>query len=313
MAGSVLDFLQAGVPTPVATGSDTSTNAPSWLQGYIFNTLGAANALAQQPFQQFPGPTVAAPSTPTTGAWNLASSNVGNWQPDITQATDVTKASGQPINPSDISTFLNPYQSYITGALNRNLNENLLPSIQDRFVGAGQSRSPQEQELTSRALRDTQTSVGEAMAGGYQGALNSLLQQRQQQQAAGAQLGQLGSTVSRLGGFDVGELAASGQAQDQFAQQNLNSAMSQFQQQQQWPYQQVGFLSDVVHSLPVSAAGTTSQTASSSYLNPNYMPASPLNAFLSGALNTSAAGYRRGGRIHPIGALAGYSPRRRAA
>ena len=36
-------------------------------------------------------------------------------------------------------------------AANKNLFENQLPQIQDRFVSAGQSRSPQEMQATNNA------------------------------------------------------------------------------------------------------------------------------------------------------------------
>lgn len=292
---STLDFLSQGVPSAVPSGSDSSTVGPLWLQQYLMDTMGASRALASQPYSPYPGPTVAGPSGQTQQAWDMAGSNVGNYSPYLMQAGALSAASGAPISSGDISTFLNPYSDYITGALNRNLTQNLLPTIQDKFVSAGQSRSPQEQEMTQRALQGTQTAVGESMAGAYQGALNSLLANRQQMGTAGAQLGQLGALSSQLGAVDVGQLAAAGNAQDALAQANINSAQQQFNQQQQYPYQQVGFMSDVVRGLPVGAAGSTTQTVGMQY--PNAYPPSPINSFLNGALGASSLGLARGGRV----------------
>lgn len=307
---SVLDFLNAGQPSPAPTSSDASTSAPLWLQQYLAQTLGAATAAAAQPYTPFPGPTVPQPSAATTSAWGMASGNVGNYQPYLNNAGALTQAAGAPVTGSDINTFLNPYQDYVTGALNRNLQQNILPSIQDRFVGAGQSRSPQELEMTQRAAQDTQTAIGQSLAGGYQGAVNSLLQQRQQQGAAGSQFGTLANTASNLGGFDVGQVAAAGNAQDTLAQQNLNAAQQQFTQQQQYPYQQLGFLSNIVRGLP--SAGSNTATTGTTY---NYTPTpSPLAQFLGGVLGgnqlSKSLGLRRGGRVPAVGAL---SRLRRAA
>jgi hypothetical protein len=236
----------------------------------------------------------------------MAGSNVGNYAPYINNAGALTQASAAPVTGADIGTFLNPYQDYVTGALNRNLQQNILPSIQDRFVAAGQSRSPQELEMTQRAAQDTQTAIGQSLAGGYQGAVNSLLQQRQQMGTAGGQLGTLGKDVSSLGALDVGQVAAAGNAQDTLAQQNLNAAMNQFTQQQQYPYQQLGFLSNIVRGLP--SAGQTTQQTGTTY---NYTPTpSPLAQFLGGVLGgnqlSKSLGLRRGGRVRApqLGALA---------
>lgn len=308
--GSVLDFLSGGAPAPAPTSSDASTSAPLWLQQYLSGVLGASTAAAAQPYTPFPGPTVPQPSAATTSAWGMSQANVGNYQPYLNNAGALTQAAGAPVTGSDINTFLNPYQDYVTGALNRNLQQNILPSIQDRFVGAGQSRSPQELEMTQRAAQDTQTAIGQSLAGGYQGAVNSLLQQRQQQGAAGSQFGTLANTASNLGGFDVGQVAAAGNAQDTLAQQNLNAAQQQFTQQQQYPYQQLGFLSNIVRGLP--SAGSNTATTGTTY---NYTPTpSPLAQFLGGVLGgnqlSKSLGLRRGGRVPAVGAL---SRLRRAA
>lgn len=259
----------------------------------MLGTVNAATQLAGQPYQQFQGPTVASPSAQTQRAWGLAGSNVGSYQPYLQQAGALTQAAAAPITSNDVSQFLNPYSSYITGALTQNLNQNILPGVQDKFVGAGQSRSPQEAQVTSNAVRDTNTSIGQSLAGAYQGAVNSLLQQRQQQGQLGSQYGQLGALGSQLGAQDVSQLSAAGQAQDTLAQQNLNAAQSQFQQQQQYPYQQIGFLSNVLNGIPLQAAGTSSSSTGTYY--PQY--SSGLSSAAGGASALSGLGYRSGGHV----------------
>lgn len=300
-SGGIASFLQ-GIPAP--TTQSTSTTYPLWLTQAMQQVIGAAGNLAQQPYTQFPGPTVAQPSATTQRAWNLAGSNVGNWQPDVSQAGALTSAAAAPITSSDINTFLNPYQDYITGALNRNLQENVLPGVQDKFVSAGQSRSPQEAEITNRALRDNQIAVGQSLAGGYQGALNSLLQQRQQQAAAGAQFGQLGALNSQLGSVDLSNLAAAGTAQDTSHQANINAALNQFYQQQQYPYQQLSFLSDIMRGLPTQESGTTTQTVNAGQTfapSPlaTYAGTAGLSSGLGGSSTGSLSGLKRGGHVTP--------------
>lgn len=308
---SLADFLFNGAtPSPSPTGSDTSSSFPIWLQQALANSLGAAGQLASQPFAQFPGPTVASPSDLTTRAQGLAASNVGNYQPFLDKAGALTTAAGgTPWGNLDVSQYLNPFQDYVTGALNRNLQEQVLPSIQDKFVSAGQSRSPQEQEITMRAARDTQTAIGQSLAGGYGGALNAALAREQAQHDAqlnsGKQFGTLGLQASQLGAVDVGQLAAAGAGKDANAQTNINAALSQFQQEQQWPYAQLGYFSDILHGLPASLVNHTTQQVNAE--QPQSYGPSGIGSFLGGASLANSLGFRRGGRVPmPRGALNHY-------
>ena len=294
---SLAAFLFQGAPP-----TQTSTSAqygPQWLQQALAGTVGAASQLASQPYQPYQGPLVATPSQQTQQAWNMAGQNVGNYQPFLKQAGALTQSAAAPITSNDVSAFLNPYQDYVTGALTRNFNENVLPNIQDKFVSAGQSRSPQEAEITGRATRDLNTSIGQSLAGGYQGALSSLLQQRGQMGQLGAQEGQLGALSSQLGAQDVAQQSAAGQAQDVLSQANLNAAYGQFQQQQQWPYQQLGFLSNTIRGLPLQAAGTTTQSSGTYYPQQN----AGITNSLGGASALSGMGYRKGGAVRRAGPL----------
>lgn len=464
MSGSL--FSGAPIP-PQPTATDTQSQYPEWLQDYVYSIGQSATNLASQPYSQFPGPTVATPSNATLAAQSLAGNNVGNWQPDISQAYTNTNNAAAPLDGAAINSYTSPYYQTVQGAgagltgalsqasgnagadytdflnrgalgnagaytgqlsgsaigagqdytgalnqatqaaipsylspylgnvvggiessLNTNLFQNTLPAIQDKFVSAGQSRSPQEAQLTSEAIYANQNALGQAVAPaleqGYTtalgaaqnatnagfgagnqfstsglsaatGAANTGLNaglgsantgfglgstgynlgtstaenQQQMQQATGAQFGQLGALTQQLGGYDVGQLAASGQAQDTTRQANLNAAQNQFNAQQQWPYQNLAFASNIIRGQPV-ASNTYTVGLSPSSQN-SYTP-SPLSAFVGTTLGASAIGnglnsattgqalnsaqqLRKGGRVRPSndnrrGALSTY---RRAA
>ncbi len=291
-------------PVPIPQTASSSTQYPLWLEQSLSQLANSGGALAQNTYTPFPGPKVAAPSGQTQQAWGMAGNNVGGWQPDVNAASSMVQGSGAPITASDISTFLNPYQDYITRQLNTNLQQNILPGIQDKFVGAGQSRSPQEAQVTGMAVNGTQQAVGQSLAGAYQGALNSLLQSRQQQQQSGASLGQLGALRSELGIADTGQIAAAGAGQDQNNQANINAALGDFNNQQQWPYQNLSFLSSILHGIPYQATGSTSNATNVSQYGP-----SPLATFAGTLLGSAGAGLKRGGPVRvannnrPMGAL----------
>jgi len=383
MSGSTSNFLFSGVPvSPQPTGSDTASNFPLWLQNLVYNTGNAATNLASQPYTQYPGQQVATPSADTQAAWNLTNKNLGGYQPALAQAGALTAQGGAPIaapnpitaqplqganpiaynpvtasalNSNDINQYLNPYQDQVIGALRRESNENLfsdvLPNVQDRFVSAGQSRSPQEMQATNNAVYKSNMALDDAIAkslsSGYNSAVNTATQQQgfltglgtqqqgfqtalqQQQQAqdlalkqqqqgfltnlatqqqgvgldtaqknrtaaqtAGAQFGQLGALGQQLGAADVGQLAASGQQQDTINQSNVNAALNNFYAQQQWPYQNLGFASNIIRGLPVN---TNQQTVGQTY-NAAYGP-SPISQFIGTTLGASALGLKDGGHV----------------
>lgn len=264
----------------------------------------AATNLASQPYTPYGGPTVAQPSDDTQAAWNAARANQGNYQGALNAGLGYTANAAQPITASQIQSYMSPYTDQVIGGLtsasNKNLFDNVLPGIQDRFVSSGQSRSPQEAHQTNEALYNSQQALNQGIAGalgqGYQGALNTALQEQGVQQTAGAQMGQLGALTQQLGAGDVGQLAASGQAQDTTNQANVNAALNQFYQQQQWPYQNLGFASNIVRGLPVN---TNTQTVGLTTPQQGYT-ASPLSTFIGTQLAASGAGgvrVARGGRI----------------
>ena len=80
-----------------------------------------------------------------------------------------------------VGNYMNPYNSAVTDRLGvlagRNLSENLLPQVNNTFVGAGMFGSDRSADFTRRAMRDTQESLlgqqANVLQQGYQGALGA--------------------------------------------------------------------------------------------------------------------------------------------
>lgn len=310
MSGT-LGFIFSGQPVPPQpTGSDTQTQTPLWLQQYNANLASAATNLAGQAYSPFPGPQVAAPSAATQQSWNMATGNVGDYQGALTNAMNLTGEASQPVTASQINNYMNPFESTVLGGLqsqaNQQLTQNILPQVQDRFVSAGQSRSPQEMQATNNAVQANDTALYQAQAGalgqGYQGALGAALQEQGVQQATGAQYGQLGALQQQLGAADVGQVAAAGQAQDTTNQANINAALNNYYAQQQWPYQNLAFASNIIRGQNVPS---NTMTVGQQYNPGQTYTASPLSSFIGTTLGANALGnsssnslgVRRGGHI----------------
>ena len=121
------------------------------------------------------------------------------------QASDPFVQSAAQTSVSDVSNYMNPYQTNVMDVIAqqgaRNLSENLLPQVSDSFIRAGQYGSSQMGEMGARALRDTQEAIlkqqAPLAASGYEAAMRA-------SQADKARQAQLASTV---GGIAAGDLS----------------------------------------------------------------------------------------------------------
>lgn len=304
----ISSFLFQGQPVPPQpTGSDVNTTSPLWLQQFNYNLANTAANLANSPYTAYPGQQIATPSAATTQAQNMALGNVGNYQGALNGAMTATQNAATPIGADQINKYMSPYTNDVVGALqnasNTNLFTNVLPQVQDRFVGAGQSRSPQEMQATNNAVYQSGQALDQATAqalqAGYGQALTTATDQQKAQLAGGAQLGNLGALTQQLGAGDIGSVAAVGAQQDQTNQAGINAAMNNFYSQQQWPYQNLAYASDITRGLSVpSNVQTVGQQPSSQ----TTYSASPLQAFaqgvgVSGATGLNSLGLKAGGHV----------------
>ncbi len=306
---SSLSSLFSGTPIPQQpTGSDASTNYPLWQQQYVYDLSSAAQNLASQPYSAYPGQQVATPSAATQRAQGMALSDVGNYQGALSNAYNLTSQAGTPLSASQINGYLNPYTSNVIGGLqnaaNTNLIQNQLPAISSQFVKSGQAASPQMMQADNNALYQSNQALDQATAGalssGYNTATQTAEQQQQMAQTAGAQYGQLGALTQQLGAGDVAQVSAAGQQQDTANQANINASMNNFYAQQQWPYQNLSYASNIIRgqAVPSNTMQVGLQPASASSYT-----ASPVAALTGTTLAASSLGLARGGRVKRRGAL----------
>ena len=321
MSGTLSSLFSSSVAPPVPTSSDTSTTNPLWYQQYLWNLANTATNVAGQTYTPFPGQQVATPSGDTQQSWQMATGNVGNYMPALNAATGLTSAAAAPIGADQINQYMSPYtDSVVQGlqtAANKNLFENQLPKIQSQFVSAGQAASPQQAQQYNDALYQSNqaldSATAQALQTGYSGALNTAVQEQTAMRTAGAQLGSLGSETQQLGAADIGQVAASGQSQDSINQANINAALNNFNTQQNWPYQNLAYASNIIRGQNVP---TNTQQVGTTFAPSSAYSSSPLSTFVGTALGANAlfgntgstTGKRDGGRITPKrGALRRYA------
>lgn len=164
----------------------------------------------------------------------------------------------------NISQFLNPYQSYVTGEIGRQgqMMQNQLAgqAVQAGAFGGGRE-AIQQAELQNRTLE----AMGRAQQQGFGTALQAAQAQQQLQAQTGLsaaqQLGALGVTQQQMSQNDINQLMAAGGIQRQLAQATLDAQRQSQLQQQYEPYQRLEFLKNIYAAGPTSQSGITSATA----------------------------------------------------
>ena len=272
---SFTDFLWNGSPPQNVTTSSSSTSTmPDWYQEYQKGVLAKANSIATQPFPLYPGPRVAGFSGDQMQAQQQVRDMQGQWQPWMNAAGALTDKAAQGFNQNDFNQWKSPYIDGVVNRIaelgNRNMTENLLPAVNSTFTGNGQfgfggpqgGASSEHSRFTQQALRNTNESIlgqqslalqqaQDAAMGNYQGQLTRFGQM-------GNQFGNLAQTGQQLGLTGAAALDTSGQGQQALGQQNLNTAYQDFQNQQQWPQQNVNWMSQLLGNTAVPK--TTNET-----------------------------------------------------
>lgn len=320
---------------------------PEWYGGMIKNLGDRAHQVTTVPYQKYQGDRLAKFNPLQEQSFDMGQKGVNN--PLYSQLFDrsssaIMNAMGQDIT-SQISPYIqnsvqdptvnaqqymNPYNDQVIqniGKLaSRNLTENILPNVNDQFIRSGSygssggpgSRS--HQDLTGRAIRDTQEGVaraqGEALQSGYNKAMDTSIGQQERNLQAGKLSGSVAAEDAQrqiVGGRELENLSAQNQGemrqntnflgqlgsqQQQQEQQGLNKAYADFQEEKNYPYIQAARESELVRGL--QPGQWTSQT--NSYV-PQLPQASPwsqgagLVAGTIGALNQRPQGFSEGGEV----------------
>lgn len=255
----------AGAASLTSTLSDTDTTLPAWLQEYTRGLAGQATEVAGGEFQPYQAPTGAATYGQDTGqiagfsplqqqSFNQVQANQGNYKPFTDYASQTV--------PQAVGSYMSPYTDSVVNRIaqlgQRNLSENLLPQVNSTFTGAGQFGSTRNADFTNRALRDANESIlgeqSKALQSGFQSAQNMALQDLTRQAGLGGQ-------VQQFGAQDIGLLSTAGQQQQGLEQQNLSLANQDWQSQNNFQKDQLGWLSNIIRGLPAGQQSSVTQTS----------------------------------------------------
>jgi len=266
----------------MSTGSSsqtTTTNNPiaTAAMPYVQQALGGAGALLNKPYEAYQGQQVAQ-FTPLQqqsfeGAQTMAPSQLsgvaglsalGAGQNYMNMAT----------NPGATQAFMSPYQQGVIDVAQRNAMRNADIAGQARnaaAVKAGAFGGSRQAIENAEANRNLQQQLSDIQTQGLQSAYDKAQQNMQYGSNLGLQGAQAAGTLGGQlfqQGMDINKLQNTyGTQQQANVQSVLDKAYQQYQEQQQYPYKNLAFLSDMYRGLPLSSGTqTTSGTSSPSLL-----------------------------------------------
>mgnify|MGYP003113966979 CR=1 FL=1 len=160
----------------------------------------------------------------------------------------------------NISSFFNPYESYVTDEINRQAqmaqNQLSANAVQAGAFGGGRQGIAQA-ELERARLG----SIGQARAQGFQTALGAAQQQQATGLQAGQLLGALGAQQQQMGLADIQSQLQAGAVQRGIGQTGLEAARQTQLQRAYEPFQRIEFLKGIMTNLPTTQSSITATTA----------------------------------------------------
>ena len=270
---------------------ETTTRLPEFQEQYLANLLTSAEGLFKPTSEGGLGLTMpfapaqqAALQEGQTKAIEAALgrdpslSGVGAYQPFLQQAGAgltgaMQTAAGASMDPTAYQEYMDPYLEDVVQRAQADVARQ--GQIQEQAAAAkavgqgafGGSRAAVLQGEIGRNTLEQQARTGERLRSAGFAQASKLAQDAAQQQLRQAQLsGALSQGIAGLGQMaqtagvqDINTLLGIGGLQQQQAQTGLNIGQQNLLAQQQLPFQQVGFLSDIFQGVP-ALQQTTSQT-----------------------------------------------------
>ena len=260
-----------------------STELPEWAKPYAKDILAKGQALTdvnQNPYQQYTQPRIAGFSPMQQQAMqNAAGMTVA---PQIGAGTQA--ATGAGLGGLDVAgqATTGGFQGQVGGYMNPYLQMALAPQIAEANrqydIGATKQQSAATQAGAFGGSREAimaaenernrnmglQNIIGQGYNQAFQNAQQQYNQNLQNQLAGYGLLGQSAGQLGQLGQNQYQQQMGINQLQAQYGgqqqalqQQGLSQAYQDFLNQQNYPYKQLGFMSDMIRGLPLGQQSTS--------------------------------------------------------
>ena len=298
-----------------------STELPEWAKPYAKDILAKGQALTdvnQNPYQQYTQPRIAGFSPMQQQAMQNAQGM--SVSPQTGEATAGATMAG--LGGLGVAGQANQYgfQNQMGGYMNPYMNQILAPQLaeanrqydigatkqQSAATQAGAFGGSREAIMAAENERNRNTGLnqiyGQGMNTAYNQAQNQYNQNLQNQLAGYGLMNQASSNLGQLGQNQYGQEMGINQLQNQYGaqqqaqmQKGLDTSYQDFLNQQNYPYKQLGFMSDMIRGLPLGQQSTTQM-----------YQAPPTALQTAGALGLGAYGFNQLSKMAGGGEVKGY-------
>lgn len=243
--------------------TSTNTSPPGYVSQAYQNLLGAATNQAQKPLQQYGGSLVQGFTPDQMAAFKTIGNAQGMGQPYINAASDQFGKASTPFY-QNVQQYESPYTQDVTKSLTNlfdQQNAQQQQQLQGNLVGqgafGGDRQAIMQATLAGQQQLNQAPTLANVLQGGYQTALGASEAQGWLGQQTGFGLASLGNESQNLALSGASAQLQSGGLQQQLGQEQLNIPYEQFQQQQAYPFQTLGWLGGLTTGIGSNSGGTS--------------------------------------------------------
>ena len=269
--GFLSSLFGGGSSKPATTTNVVSSKLPPEIAPYVEQILkeGSAQFEAEKAagYQPYTGETTAQLTAQQEAALTGLEGLAGTQKPFLDEAGEIIRQGADQFTGDTAQQYMSPYQQAVTDIelreAQRRFEGTTLPKLEAQAVGMGGmsglgSRAGVEM---AEAQRSQNQLLADIQAKGQQRAFDAA---RQEYGFQKAREGQMAENIAQLGAREVaadltelGALKSAGEERQQLAQSALDEAYLKYQQEQQFPKQNLAEFSQLVYGNPLVNMGTT--------------------------------------------------------
>jgi len=281
--GFLSSLFGGGSSKPATTTNVVSQKLPTEISPYVSQILkeGAAQFEADKAagYQPYTGETTAQLTAQQEAALTGLEGLAGTQQPFLDEAGQIVRGAAEKFTGDTAQQYMSPYQQAVTDIelreAQRRFEGDTLPRLEAQAVGMGGmsglgSRAGVEM---AEAQRSQNQLLADIQAKGQQKAFESArkeygLQKAREREMASDITG-LGRQEVTAGLAELGALKSAGEERQQLAQSALDEAFLKYQQEQQFPKQNLAEFSQLVYGNPLVKMPTRSTTTTDTPYQPS--------------------------------------------
>jgi hypothetical protein len=261
---SLKDIDLTSPDTGAATGVESSLSP--YVGPYVTEMLGRGAGLASMPYQAYTGPLTAGPSDLQTqafqgiGSLNIPTGDMGAFTP-------------QTFTGGIASQYMNPFlEAALAPQIAEARRQSDISALADasRLTKAGAFGGGRQAIMDAERDRNLQQNLSAITGKGYTDAFDRAMGQFnvEQDRSRGVQ-----EDVNKYGLSALGKIASLGGTQRDIESQGITADRLQFEEERDFPYKQVQYMSSLLQQLPLSTQAYT------------YKEPSPIDRIISGGVN----------------------------